>query len=659
MVYSAIAFLLGCVVISQLASLPSWPFWLAVVLVLVFAIHKKLSWLLSFGIALCWASFTAWFSLQQTLPTTLVGKDISITGTVVDLPQQQSNQLRFLFSPDIAPSQLPNLIRLNWYYPPEQFPQTGETWHLTVRLKPPFGMLNPGSFDYEGWLFQQGIGATGYVRDAKDNQRLTEAKWFDIDVWRAKILSMLHAHMADSPQRALVEGLTIGHRENMSPEQWRVLRNTGTSHLLAISGLHIGLAAALGFFLGRWFWSSVPRLCLKLPAQQFGAITAIIFALIYALLAGMSVPSQRALIMVIVAMSAILIRRRVLSYQMLSVALLAVLIWDPLSVLSPGLWLSFTAVSIIIYVSQNRYPTSKWHWATIHIWIAIGLTPFLFIFFNSTAVLSPIANVFAVPFVSLLVVPLLLLSLAVMTILPNWSQPLWQLADYLLSGLWWPLEYLAGLPNALWQTPELSWPTLLMSLIGFAWLLAPKGWPARWLGLVLLLPSLSFFPDKPELGTVRLTVLDVGQGLSVVVETKSKTLVFDTGPAFGEFNTGDAVVLPYLQYRGIQTIDKLIISHGDNDHIGGADSLLDNIPVTQQFTSAPDRLPMANNCYAGYEWSWDQVNFIFLHPEKNASGSTNERSCVLKISSEFGSVLLTGDIERQAEQDLVKNKPMN
>ncbi|MDT8311183.1 MAG: DNA internalization-related competence protein ComEC/Rec2, partial [Methylophaga sp.] len=572
---------------------------------------------------------------------------------IVGLPQQQDQRLRFLLRPQSGAVQLPKKIRLNWYYPPAELPKAGEQWQLTIRLKPPYGMVNPGSFDYESWLFQQGIGATGYVRDHRQNQRLAPANNYSISFWRQRLLNSLQGTAADTPQRALIEGLTLGFRDNISPQQWQVLRHTGTSHLLAISGLHIGLAAAIGFFLGRWLWACFSPLCLRLPAQQFAAVMAMLCALVYALLAGMSIPSQRALIMVVVAMTAILLRRRVLSYQLLAIALLIVLIWDPFAVLSAGLWLSFAAVTVIIYVSQNRQPVNKWHWASIHIWIAIGLTPLLLVFFNSTALISPLANLFAVPLVSVLVVPVLLLAMASMALHPPWSQPLWQLAEWLLEGLWWALQWLADLPLALWQTASLPMSIIALSLLAFIWLMAPRGWPARWLGIFLLLPLLFYQPPRPDKGAVWLSVLDVGQGLSAVIETKNKTLVFDTGPQFGDFNTGDAVVLPFLQHRGVKHIDMLVISHGDNDHIGGATTIIKSLPVKVIRSSVSAELPGANACQAGQRWHWDNVYFEFLHPTAKMQGSDNELSCVLKVSSQFGSILLTGDIEKQAEASLL------
>ncbi|HET8808003.1 MAG TPA: DNA internalization-related competence protein ComEC/Rec2 [Methylophaga sp.] len=655
MVYSAIAFLLGCVTILQLGALPDWPIWLVLVLLSVITLRWRLFWLTAFFLGMFWTGGHSALNLNDRLPPSLTGEDFTLRGQIVGLPQKQDRRLRFLLQTQEGDIRLPEKIRLNWYYPPADLPQAGEQWQLTVRLKPPYGMVNPGSFDYEGWLFQQDIGATGYVRKAVNNQRQAAANMTSLSHWRQILQNRLQKLAVDSPQRALIEGLTIGVRSNMTPLQWQVLRDTGTSHLLAISGLHIGLAATLGFFLGRWLWCLYSPFCLHLPAQQFGAVIAIISALGYALIAGMSIPSQRALIMVTVAMGAILLRRKVLSYQVLAVSLWAVLLWNPTAVLSAGFWLSFAAVAVILYVSQNRRPVSKWHWTRIHIWIAIGLTPLLLVFFNSTSLISPLANLLAVPLVSLLVVPILLLAMLVMLFSETLSRLLLQLADWLLAILWYFLSWLAELPLALWETASLPISIIVLSLLSFIWLMAPRGWPARWLSLFLLLPLIFYQPARPDKGSVWLTILDVGQGLAVVAETTNKTLVFDTGPKFGDFNTGDAVVLPFLQHRGVKELDMLVISHGDNDHIGGAEAILKSLPVIATRTSVAEQLPDAKVCVAGQGWRWDEVKFEFLHPSVHTIGSANERSCVLKISSRYGSILLTGDIEKQAEASLVKN----
>lgn len=656
MVRTAIAFLLGCLLISQLSSLPSTAFWLGLSCILFLTVFFR-RWIIStFILALCFSAWQANDRLNNRLIASHIGADLTVTGNIQSIPQQQLNRLRFDFQPDPNRHAIPTHIRLNWYFPPDRVPAAGEKWQLTVRLKPPHGMANPGSFDYEGWLFQHNIGATGFVRDTPKNQRITEAPFWTLHRWRQSIATKWEMLLGDSPNLPLIQGLTVGLRDNLHAEHWSVLRDTGTSHLLAISGLHIGLAAGLGFFIFRWLWSLRSGNLQVLPAISVGAVGGILMAWFYALLAGMSIPSQRAVIMISIFMLALLFRRNALSYQLLAGSLICVLLIDPFSVLSAGLWLSFMAVVIILYVSQNRHPAPRWMWAKIHVLIALALSPFLLLFFSQTSLIAPVANIIAVPLVSFLVVPLLLIAVILLAVSESWASYPLLIADWLLTQLWSGLAFLAGLPAATWQTAVIPWPLILCALLGITMLLAPRGLPAKSLGLFLLLPAITFSPARPGEGDYWFTLLDVGQGLASVVQTQSHTLVFDSGPKFGEFDTGQSVVVPFLQKQGIQKLDALIISHGDNDHIGGADSILAALPVATRLTSKPELLNGAAACFSGQTWVWDGVLFEMLYPFSHSQGSANDMSCVLKVTGIGGSILLTGDIERGAEFSLLRQQ---
>ncbi len=331
-----------------------------------------------------------------------------------------------------------------------------------------------------------------------------------------------------------------------------------------------------------------------------------------------------------------------------------ILMLDPFAVLAAGFWLSFAAVACILYVAQYRQPARKWLWLHIHLWIAVGLTPLLLLFFQETSLIAPLANLLAVPVISFLVVPLLLLTMLLLSFDLRLAEWLLQLTEWLLSKLWWYLEWLAQSPFSVWQTPEFPGELLGISIIGTLIILAPRGWPLRWLGGVMLLPLLYYQPNKPDSGEIWFRLLDVGQGLSAVVQTENHTLVFDTGPAFGHFDTGAAVVVPYLRYQGIKQLDMLMISHADNDHIGGANAVISSYPIKQILSSDPDRLAGSEFCRDGQSWQWNQVRFDVLHPDKDQTGSRNDLSCVLKISGPYGTVLLTGDIERKAEIKLIR-----
>ncbi|RKZ99706.1 MAG: DNA internalization-related competence protein ComEC/Rec2 [Gammaproteobacteria bacterium] len=661
MIKTAISFTLGCVLFLQLSTLPSsqW-FWalLPTCILLVF-IKTRLLAIVIFGAL--WTFFHASLIIDDQLSSNMEGKDIALKGTVISVPSYSDQRLQFEFRPDQPDNySLPKKLRLNWYRPLPDNLKAGEQWLLTVRLKHAHGMMNPGTFDYEGWLFQQRVGATGYVRPNPTNKRLISSPAYSINAIRQSLMVAIESHLADSPYLGLIQGLTADIRYNISQQQWHVLRLSGTSHLLAISGLHIGLAAALGFFCSRWLWARRSNNLLLLPSSSAGAIGGFITALFYAGLAGFSIPSQRALIMVATVMFTLLIRRSVCTSHILAVSLLLIVVLDPVAVLSAGFWLSFSAVAIILFITQNRLPSPRWQWAKVHSLIAFGITPLLLLFFMQTSLIAPIANFIAVPVISLLVVPVLLVASLLLWLIEPVGALLLQLADLILSKLWPFLDYLATLPFSHWSSthiPILYW---LPIIVGTIALLSPTRFPAKWLGILGFMPLFLSSPSKPDQGEFWFTLLDVGQGLAAVVQTQHHVLIFDTGPKFSDnFNTGTAIIQPFLQQRSIQDIDILVVSHGDNDHSGGAIPLGNVIPVTQILSSTPQLLPNAKHCHAGQSWQWDGVTFTMLHPEINDHGSENNLSCVLKISTAIGSVLLSGDIESEAEQLLMNRSGKN
>jgi competence protein ComEC len=650
MIKTAIAFLLGCLLCLNLTLLPDFSWWLIpILLAIIWLRHTVFT---AFIVGLLWAGFQAHLQLNQVLPAQLAGKDILLSGEIISIPNQQDRQARFLFSPDNE--QYPNKIRISWYQPPAVLPKSGEHWQFLVRLKSPHGMMNPGGFDYEKWLFMQGIGATAYIRSSPSKQRLDKASLCHINALRQQIRHKLQ-QLPELQQLAMLQGLAVGIRDDLNTQHWQILRQTGTSHLLAISGLHIGLAAAVGFFVFRWLWSLSARLLLRAPAQQVGAIGGLGLAVFYACLAGLSVPTQRALIMVTIVMLALLLKRTTYPMHLLAFSMLIVLIFDPFAAMSAGFCLSFAAVALIIYTCTQRYPANRWNWALIHLWIAIGLIPLLLLFFGQISLISPLANLIAVPLVSLLVVPLILLGILLLPISDYLAMWLLKSADFFLNLLWQGLELLAASPYADWQTTNLSWPLICLVAIAILMILLPKSWPAKWLALLFLLPAAYYQPTKPESGHFYLSLLDVGQGLSVVIETEQHTLVFDTGPKYSDsFDTGRSVVIPFLQYRGIKHVDKMIISHADNDHIGGARSVINALPIVTLLSSDRKALANAKICQKDQKWQWDQVRFEILHPRPDDSGSKNNLSCVLKVTGKNRSALLPGDIEKQTEFRLVR-----
>ena len=655
MIVSALSFLAGLLAVQQFSVLPG-SLWLITVAVaaIVMACLRYWRWLF-LCLGLLWAVVFAMIRLDDRLPVALEGLDIPVQGIVADLPEQNEKRVRFDFIVTESAQQLPAKLRLSWYYP-ELPVKAGQHWSFSVRLKRPHGSFNPGGFDYERWLFTEGVGATGYVRPSPKPVLLgRESAWTSIAVWRQNITDRLAVIAGDRPNLALIKALTIGDGSGITQHQWDVFRKTGTTHLVVISGSHVGLIAGLVYFLVLKLWAGTGLLAWS--PQRVAAVAAMLTAVFYAGLAGFSVPTQRSVIMLAVVMLAIFLQRNTRPFNTLAVALFAVLALDPLAALSAGFWLSFLAVSLIVYTIAGRLGQPgyllemiKINWAT-----SVGLSPLLLFFFQQVSLVSPLANFIAVPVISLLAVPVALLGVLLMYGLPSVAGPLFFAVDSVLQGLWWLLSVLSEWPIAAINQAQPSVWALLYTIPGILLLLAPAGMPARGLSLVLFLPLVFTAPQKPEPGAIKLTLLDVGQGLSAVVQTVNHWLIYDTGAKFSaESDMGQSALLPYLRQQGAGRIDTLVISHGDNDHIGGAVSLMNGLPAAQVLTSAMPQLSAYApvKCAAGQSWDWDDVSFMLLSPQQ-AFVSNNDNSCVLKILSKQGAVLLTSDIEAAAESWLV------
>ena len=648
---------------QQLPDLPS--LWWGLMLVPLFWLSRRRpAWVipLFFVAGVVWVSFRAGLILHDNLPRALEGADLVVEGRIADIPQKSEFGQRFEMEVaraerDGESVQVPHRILLNSHDYSFR-PRAGETWRLLVRLSRPHGYQNPGGFDYEAYLFRNRLRAKGYVREDLAPQRITEsAAWHDIGRLRQDLGDRIRAQLPDNPYAGIVVALANGDSRGVSGEQWQVLRQTGTLHLIAISGLHISLVAGIVFFLARRLWALPGVTVLYLPAPMFGAVCALLAGAVYAALAGFVIPTQRALIMLMVAMSGILLRRRFPPSQLLAAAGLAVLCYDPLAVMAPGFWLSFAAVAVIVFAihGERAQQSILYKWGYIQWAIALGMLPLMLAMFQQVSLVAPMANMLAVPVFDLMVVPLTLAGALLLIFFPDWfAGYLFKLAAGLLHGLWQVLTWLADVSFSQWsQSAPTGW-ALLCGVVGVILLLAPRGWPARWVGAVWLMPLLIMRPPTPAAGEAWFTLLDVGQGLAAVVRTQTHTLVFDTGPRWGSFDTGAAVVEPYLRAEGVRRVDTLIISHGDNDHIGGAESVLRALPVGELLSSVPERLPSAHRCQSGQAWNWDGVDFIVMNPATGGSSRANNDSCVLQVRSRFGSVLLPADIEAWAERQLIE-----
>ena len=546
-----------------------------------------------------WAACIAHVQMGAALPPEVEGRDIEITGTVRGLPD--ADPLRTRFDLDVqADSRAPGVrgrVRLSWYRARES-PPPGSIWRMTVRLHRPHGWRNPGGFDYEGWLFANRIVATGYVKSARRIDAAPVLSLARVDASRAELGEWIRSALEGRGSEGLIRALAIGDRRGISERRWQTLRETGTAHLMAISGLHVGMAAGAAYWAALRAWTLVPNAVLLLAAPHVAGLAAMLAATGYALLAGLALPTQRALLMLAVVFASRLSRRCILPSDALALALLAVVIVDPHSVRSPGFWLSFVAVAAI------------------------------------------------------------LLGLLAGAVVPEGGAAMLTASALALDAIWPVIEWIGAHAPMLRAPGAIGGWQIAAAAVGVLILFAPRGAICRWLGLAWMLPMLAVRPAPIDTGAYRVTMLDVGHGLSVVVETARRVLVYDTGPRFGtRLDAAALAVLPYLARQGHDRVDRVVLSHGDSDHVGGFRRLVESVAVDSVVangaaaTRRPD-LP----CTAGHRWEWDGVSFEVLHPVDGAAGFENDHSCVIRIESPGGSTLLAGDIERAAEEALVSRE---
>jgi competence protein ComEC len=629
-----------------------------------------LKWIFIVLLGTLWLTvFSEYQSHWQLLPN-LEGKNVMMQGTIQSIPEKRLLSQSFEFQAknltiNAVEEPVNALLALSWYKPYPSL-KVGDEWQLQVRLKRPHGLSNPGSFDFDQSDFFKGIRAKGYVVNGSANQLLYSNKSHDIvGRVRQRLDAAVQKHLGDNPMTGIIRAVTVGDKSGITQAQWTVFQRTGTNHLIAISGLHIGLVSGLFFALVNFCWRCFPRLCLRMPSIRVAAFAGILAAFIYSALAGFEVPTQRALIMLIFFMGSLLFKKRLRPWHAWSWAMIVVLIVNPLNVLSPGFWMSFIAVGGLIYGLSGRLQEHGlwWKWGRAQWVMTLAIMPVTIIVFQQASLVAPLANALAIPWVGLIVVPL---SLVACFFSFSWtiSSVLFYVASKAMQGFWFVLKTLSSFPEVAWLHAMPNLYILTITVFGVFILLSPKGLPGRMLGALCLLPLIFYQAPRPAMNDFSLTLLDVGQGLSSVIQTKNHVLVFDTGADYGDgFNMGSVVLIPYLRDRGITHLDTLVVSHGDNDHIGGAASLLQQFPAKQVFTSVPDRfktiLPASSAlslCLSGQSWVWDGVSFQFLFPVPSLLGLDNNSSCVLKISNGTHSVLLTGDIEKPAEEYLVAHE---
>lgn len=653
----ALAFSFGALSLRWLPMVPAA--WLLLLFLcssvaLMLSKQRKLHLLAVAILGLCWSGWQASIVLDQRLGEGLNGQILWLEGRISGLPQWQQETgwqvVRFELEEAVSRrADLPPRLRLSWRDPLPV--RAGERWRLAVRLKQPDGLLNPHGFDYLQWLTARRIGATGSV---KTGYRLGNGQGVQAvrEVLRDRILALL----PDNPAAGGVLALSLGDGSVLSREQWQRLQNSGTLHLFVISGQHISLVAALGYglvaLLVRCGWWPM-----RVPWLPVACGLALLGALAYGVLAGFGVPVQRALIMVTVVLLWRMSYRSLSTWKPWSLALAAVLLLDPMAILQPGFWLSFAAVAVLVLVFANRL--GRWRWwqvLTRAQWAAaVGLLPLLLASGLPVSWVGPLANAIAVPFVSFVLLPLILLGMLLLS-WPLLAAPVLQLAARLLLELWDVLDWLVqGWPA--WQTAVPDTWVLLLAGVGVLLLLLPAALRPWWLPLVLLVPLIwprNTAPVAP--GQAEIWLLDVGQGQAIVVRTAGHVLLYDAGPAMGGMDAGESVVVPFLRGERISHVDRLILSHADADHAGGAAAILQQVTAGQVISGEPLRHQQwqAQAC-TDDEWQWDGV--YFKQWQWQAANNGNAASCVLLVDAGGERFLVTGDLDIAGERALLTAWP--
>ena len=678
MVSFALFFALGVWLLQQQAALPALPlYWpLAICVLLLPASTRTAVRLARHALILICAllfgfSYTAWVAqarLSDSLPNEWQGQNITLTGIIAEMPRIHERGLRFAFDVESIQTEaayVPRHIQLATYDGDADSPldiHAGERWRFTVRLKQPHATSNPHGFDFEAWALERNLRATGYVYANGDNQKLAETSRspaYLIERLRESVRTHFQQTLGDAPHAGILTALAIGDQASITQSEWQLFTHTGVNHLMSISGLHITMLASLFFALTYWLWRRSVRLTLHFPARKAAALVGLLAALCYTLISGFEIPAQRTLFMLTTFAVMMLFSRNVAPSQMLAAALVVVLLADPWAVMSPGFWLSFGAVALIFYVTANRYGRTHWlmEYGKVQWAMTIGLIPPLLALFQQMSLVSPIANAFAIPLVSFVVVPLTLLG----TLPPfEWMLYLAHQVMALCIGL---LQGLDDLPLSVWtQHAPPAW-TIASGVLGALWLLTPRGFPLRSFGIILILSMFLITPITPAANSARIIVFDVGQGLAVAVQTHSHAMLYDTGPNFaGESDSGNRILVPSLRGLGIVKLDGLMLSHDDIDHIGGTHSVMQSLPIEWVSSSLKSDHPLLStvkqhtSCTDGQSWAWDGVKFDVLHPsdlDDSDKKHDNDQSCVLRISVGIRSVLLVGDIEKASESRLL------
>ncbi|MXR38240.1 DNA internalization-related competence protein ComEC/Rec2 [Craterilacuibacter sinensis] len=645
-----VCFCLGVALVAVLPDLPDWRLCL-LPLVLAWPARRYLRGVglrVCYGVlilccAMAWASWRAQLQLTHGLSAAEEGIPLVLEGRVRGLATRNDFATRFDFVPDNAPAGVPDVVLARDYL--ERDWPAGSRWRLSLRLRAPRAEANPYGFDGEAWMWSQGLLASGSVGKYRVALGQEEGMAAALDRLRARLVARIFATLGDGREGGLVAALAVGAQGELPRTVWRELAATGTTHLVSISGVHVTMVALLAGCLMRGLLFLLPRL-VRTP-QTLVILAGVGAAFAYALLAGFSVPTQRTVLALTLAGAMLLARRGFTPFQIWWSSLALVLLMDPFAVLTPGLWLSFGLVAALIVAGMaRRRPLYGWRDMLGGQWAVLVVSPLpLLWFFGQLPLVSPLANLLAIPWITLVVTPLALLGLFDPT---GW---LLHLAGVAAQGFFWGLAFLARFPTL--ALPAAPWPLTILALAGSLLVLLPLAWCARLFGVLLMVPLLFYPAPVPDAGHFRARLIDVGQGLALLVQTRRHSLLFDTG-------AGEAgrILLPQLQGLGVRRLDVLVLSHHDADHMGAAASLLAILPASRILSGQVGKMRadgiQALPCQAGQSWAWDGVRFDMLAPAVGERhGDDNAASCVLRVATLQQALLVTGDLPQARERALL------
>lgn len=686
-------FSIGVIAVSFFPQLPPlYLLWLLPICVLIMQ-RLRLYPCIALLTGLAWGIFSGHQLIAMQLDESFVGTDVQVIGVITDLPEKNHQRLRFSLNirsvthsrgDSVSVKNFPEKIQLSWYggYGNKRamLPDltVGQVWQLTVRLKRPRGFANPAGFDYQAFLLRQGVGATGYVVQSKKNALLEDysvaLSWREwVDYQRQQLQRWILAR-SSSTERGILIALLVGDSAQVEKEQWNRMQKSGTSHLIAISGLHVGFLALFGFYVGLGLGRCIQLVWRSCPAFVVAWLMAIVCASFYSALAGFNIPTVRTLIMLAIFYGACLWQRSLRIADIFCCALALVLIIDPLAAYDIGFWLSFGAVALLLFYFSGRWieKSDNNYWRGFSLreilsgfvrsqWVMfVGLLIPLSVLVSSVSLIAPLANAIAIPLITFFVVPLLLIAAAT----KNMFGPL---SDFLLSSAGWGMEWLKLFLQLLldvagdYASPIVAFSPAVAALIALSCLLLlmPKGLVPRALGWggLMLGCVLGYFIPQATIPELKVSVLDVGQGTAVVVQVKDKLLVYDTGPQYTDsFDAGGAIIAPYLFSQAKSRVDTLVVSHNDRDHAGGMASFLEKIKVEKLIVGDEEIAPQppAENCHQHQAWQWHKVYFEFIPLFITRRSSDNNKSCVLLIKYRDQIILLPGDIETAVENQLLR-----